>query len=87
MNKNKSVLERMIPAEIKNDDFYIAIVRISYQRAQNLLFFPPPTFPGSGPTVKADFNGQLDLVSTDRTVLLGKGDGTSALTRSPQPGR
>jgi hypothetical protein len=31
MNKNKSVLERIIPAEIKNDDFYVAIVRISYQ--------------------------------------------------------
>jgi hypothetical protein len=31
MDKNKSVLERIIPGEIKNDDFYVAILRISYQ--------------------------------------------------------
>ncbi len=42
------------------------------------LFFQPPTYPGSGQTVTADFNGdgKPDLVSADGTVLLGKGDGT-----------
>src|SRR5580704_3006389 len=42
------------------------------------LFFQPPTYPGSGQTVTADFNGdgKPDLASADGTVLLGKGDGT-----------
>jgi FG-GAP-like repeat/Abnormal spindle-like microcephaly-assoc'd, ASPM-SPD-2-Hydin len=45
--------------------------------AQN-PFFVPPTYPGSGQTVTADFNrdGKPDLISSDGTVLLGKGDGT-----------
>jgi hypothetical protein len=42
------------------------------------LFFQPPTYPGSGQVVTADFNGggKLDLVSADGTVQLGNGDGT-----------
>ena len=42
------------------------------------LFFVPPTYPGTGQIVTADFNGdgKPDLVSGDGTVLLGKGDGT-----------
>jgi len=41
-------------------------------------FFVPPTYPGSGQTVTADLNGdgKPDLIFTDGTVLLGKGDGT-----------
>ena len=42
------------------------------------LFFVPPSYPGNGQTVSADFNGdgKPDLVAADGTVLLGKGDGT-----------
>jgi hypothetical protein len=46
-------------------------------QAQN-LFFQPPTYAGSPPTVTADFNGdgKPDLASADGTVQLGNGDGT-----------
>jgi hypothetical protein len=42
------------------------------------LFFQPPNYAGGGQTVTADFNGdgKPDLVSSDGTVLLGRGDGT-----------
>ncbi len=41
-------------------------------------FFVPPTYPGAGQVVTADFNrdGKPDLIFSDGTVLLGKGDGT-----------
>jgi hypothetical protein len=41
-------------------------------------FFVPPTHPGTGQVVTADFNGdgKPDLIFSDGTVLLGKGDGT-----------
>jgi FG-GAP-like repeat len=41
-------------------------------------FFVPPTYPGTGVMVTADFNGdgKPDLIFADGTVLLGKGDGT-----------
>jgi hypothetical protein len=41
-------------------------------------FFVPPSYPGAGQTVTADFNGdgKPDLIFADGTVLLGKGDGT-----------
>jgi len=49
----------------------------SYAQSAN-PFFVPPTYPGSGQTVTADLNGdgKPDLIFTDGTVLLGKGDGT-----------
>ncbi len=49
----------------------------SYAQSAN-PFFVPPTYPGSGQTVTADFNGdgKPDLIFADGTVLLGKGDGT-----------
>jgi hypothetical protein len=42
------------------------------------LFFVPPSYPGAGQTVTADFNkdGKPDLISSNGTVLLGNGDGT-----------
>jgi hypothetical protein len=41
-------------------------------------FFVPPTYPGTGQAVTADFNhdGKPDLIFADGTVLLGNGDGT-----------
>ncbi len=41
-------------------------------------FFVPPTYPGTGVMVTADFNGdgKPDLIFADGTMLLGKGDGT-----------
>jgi hypothetical protein len=49
----------------------------SYAQSAN-PFFVPPSYPGSGQTVTADFNGdgKPDLIFADGTVLLGKGDGT-----------
>jgi hypothetical protein len=49
----------------------------SYAQSAN-PFFVPPTYPGSGQTVTADFkgDGKPDLIFADGTVLLGKGDGT-----------
>lgn len=49
----------------------------SAAQTQN-IFFVPPTYPGAGQTLTADFNGdgKPDLVSSDGTVLLGNGDGT-----------
>lgn len=48
-----------------------------HAQTQN-LFFQPPTYPGLGQIVTADFNGdgKPDLVGVDGTVLLGNGDGT-----------
>src|SRR5208282_1657822 len=41
-------------------------------------FLQPPTFAGSGQLFEADFNGdgKPDLLSSDGTLQLGKGDGT-----------
>lgn len=41
-------------------------------------FFVPPAYSGSGTTFQADFNGdgKPDLLSSDGTLQLGKGDGT-----------
>jgi hypothetical protein len=49
----------------------------SYAQGAN-PFFVPPSYPGAGQTVTADFNGdgKPDLIFADGTVLLGKGDGT-----------
>src|ERR1700676_2217987 len=49
----------------------------SLAQGQN-IFFATPTYPGLGLIATADFNGdgKPDLVSTDGTVMLGKGDGT-----------
>lgn len=52
-------------------------------KAQNQnLFFSPPTYPGGGLILTADFNqdGKADLVSGDGTVMLGNGDGTFRTT-------
>jgi hypothetical protein len=57
--------------------FFLFLSSPAQAQGQN-LFFVPPTFPGSGQRVMADFNGdgKLDLISSDGTVLLGNGDGT-----------
>jgi hypothetical protein len=49
----------------------------SYAQSAN-PFFVPPSYPGTGQAVTADFNGdgKPDLIFADGTVLLGKGDGT-----------
>jgi hypothetical protein len=41
-------------------------------------FFTPPTYAGSGPIFVADFNGdgKPDILASDGTLNLGKGDGT-----------
>ena len=41
-------------------------------------FFTPPTYAGSGPIFVADFNGDRkpDILASDGTLNLGKGDGT-----------
>src|SRR5258708_9446164 len=50
---------------------------VAHAQTQN-LFFQPPTYPGFGQIVTADFDndGKPDLVAADGTVLLGNGDGT-----------
>src|SRR5258708_4278262 len=52
-------------------------VHVAHAQTQN-LFFQPPTYPGFGQIVTADFDndGKPDLVAADGTVLLGNGDGT-----------
>jgi hypothetical protein len=52
------------------------------------IFSVSPAFSGYGQTVTADFNGDgvPDLISSNGTVLLGKGDGTFSVGTPISPG-
>lgn len=65
---------------------FLCLSSASWAQNQN-LFLVPPTYPGSGQTVIADFNGdgKPDLVSVDGTVLLGNGDGTFTVGTAISP--
>jgi hypothetical protein len=58
--------------------FILSILSPSAHSQSTNPFFVPPTYPGTGRAVAADFNkdGKLDLAFTDGTLLLGRGDGT-----------
>jgi FG-GAP-like repeat len=57
---------------------FVLFIFSSSARPQTSPFFVPPSYPGTGQTVTADFNkdGKPDLAFADGTVLLGNGDGT-----------
>jgi hypothetical protein len=72
---------KSMPGGLRNAVLLVLLILYpAVGRAQSQsLFFQPPTYPCVGlQTVAADFNqdGNLDLVCSDGTVLLGNGNGT-----------